>query len=428
MTLIRAAAFFLALFTGPWAVPGAAADKAPVYVATLAGPVSPGSAAYVLRAVKLANENRAAALVIRLDTPGGLAESMREMVQAILASQTPVVVYVAPEGARAASAGVMITLAADVAAMAEGTNIGAAHPVGAGGSDVGGTMEEKVVSDLAAHARSLAEKRGRNAEWAEKAVRESVSVTATEAVEKNIVDLVAGSLSELLDKVDGMRVNGKVLDTANAPVERMEPTFQEKVLFAVSNPNIAYILLLVGLAGLYFELSNPGAVFPGVIGAVSLVLAFYSLSTLPVNYAGVLLILLSVVFFILEVYVTSYGVLAMGGVVALILGSVMLFDQPRTGIEVSTGVLVSSIGAVIVFVAVVTTLAVRTHLSRPRTGYEGMLGQTGVVASVAEDGKSGKVRVFGELWNADFDQTAAPGDKVTIESLSGLRLACRKNP
>ncbi|MBU2488489.1 MAG: nodulation protein NfeD [Proteobacteria bacterium] len=404
--------------------PARSADEAaPVYVVSLSGPIAPGSAGYLVRALDVAAQNRAACLVIRLDTPGGLVDSMRVIVQKILASPVPVVVYVAPAGARAASAGVLITLAADVAAMAEGTNIGAAHPVGAGGVDIGEAMEEKVVNDMAAQARTLAEQRGRNAQWAEEAVRQSVSATVVEALEKNVVDLMAVDLADLLEKIHGREIPGKgTLSTQGAPVRQVEASLRERFLMAVSNPNLAYILMIIGLAGLYFEFTNPGAVVPGVLGGISLILGFYSLSTLPVNYAGALLILLSVVFFILEVYVTSHGVLALGGVASLVLGSLMLFDRPATGIGVQTGVLVSSIGSITVFVFVVSYLVVRARLSRPRTGSEGMVGKLGVVKQVGPEPGRGKVQVFGELWNARFSSPMEVGDAVRVRAMEGLSL------
>ena len=314
--ILLTAIFMLALLgAGP-----AAAESRDVYIVQVADAISPGTADYIKSSIKKAENRQAACIVIQLDTPGGLAESMRQIVQAILASRVPVVVFVAPGGARAASAGVMITMAADVAAMAPGTNIGAAHPVGAGGQDIDGKMSEKVINDMVAQARSVAEQRGRNADWVEDAIRESVSVTESEALKENVIDLIAKNTEDLIRQLNGREIKDKgtlKLDNANKIV--MEETLRTKILRTISNPNIAYILMLIGLAGLYFELSHPGAIFPGVIGGISLILAFFALQTLPVNYAGILLILLAIVLFIMEMKIASYGLLSVAGVVCLLL-------------------------------------------------------------------------------------------------------------
>ena len=282
------------------------AEPNDIYIIRIADAISPGTSEFIKSGIKTAEENAAACIIIELDTPGGLAESMRLIVQKILASRVPVVVFVSPSGARAASAGVMITMAADVAAMAPGTNIGAAHPVGAGGKDIDGTMSEKIINDMVAQAKSVAEKRGRNAKWVEDAIRESVSVTETEALKENIIDIIAKDMDDLIQQLNGREIKdrGKLdLDDANKVV--LEETLRTKILRTISNPNIAYILMMIGLAGLYFELSHPGAIFPGVIGAIALILAFFAMQTLPVNYAGILLIVLAIIFFIMEMKIGS---------------------------------------------------------------------------------------------------------------------------
>ena len=304
----------------------ALADEGPeVVVIRVADAISPGTVEFIHAGLKKAADAQAACIILELDTPGGLAESMRTIVQDILASPVPVVVYVSPSGARAASAGVMITMAADIAAMAPGTNIGAAHPVGAGGQEINGKMSEKVVNDMVAHTRSIAERRGRNVEWVEKAIRESVSATETQAVRDHIVDLVAADTTDLIRQINGRTVTGKgILKLDGARTTHYEEGFRTKILRAISNPNIAYLLLMIGLAGLYFEFSHPGAIFPGVVGGICLVLAFFALQTLPVNFAGILLIGLAIVFFIMEMKLASYGLLSIAGIVALLLGSLML--------------------------------------------------------------------------------------------------------
>ncbi|MFQ5354003.1 MAG: nodulation protein NfeD, partial [Thermodesulfobacteriota bacterium] len=309
-----------------------AAATGKVYYLRAEGVINPVMAEYINGGILRAEEEKAQAIIIELDTPGGLDLSMREIIKAELGSSVPVVVYVAPAGSRAASAGVFITMAAHVAAMAPGTNIGSAHPVAMGGTKMDETMLKKVENDAAAYIKGIALKRKRNAEWAEDAVRKSVNVTAEEAVKLKVIDLVATDRQELLAKINNMKVQlsrGPVtLHTEGAVVEVIDMGLRERILKAISDPNVAYVLMMIGMLGLYFELSNPGTILPGVVGAISLVLAFYSLNTLDINYAGLLLIGLAVIFFIVEINVVSYGLLTMAGLVALVLGSIMLFDSP----------------------------------------------------------------------------------------------------
>ena len=401
---------------------GATGDTA--YIIELEGPISPGTATFVTRGLEEAQETGAAFAVIRLDTPGGLGSSMRTIIKSILNSSIPVIVYVAPSGAGAASAGVLITVAGHVAAMAPGTNIGAAHPVTAGGKDIGGTMSDKVVNDMASYGRGIAEEKGRNGQWVEKAIRESVSITAYEALEIKVIDLVAKNMDELFRLVDGREVrltDGKVIiRTADLKIEHFRPGFRDRVLKTISDPNIAYILMMIGLAGLYFELSNPGAILPGVIGGISLILAFYSMQTLPVNYAGLLLILLGIIFFIAEIKVTSYGMLSVGGLISLTIGSIMLFED----VGVSLKLLLPTVILVGGFFMVVAGLAFRAYSAQPRSGVEGILGEVGIVKEQIDP--EGLVFVHGEYWRAIAAEKIEPGEKIAVEKIQGLILKVRK--
>jgi membrane-bound serine protease (ClpP class) len=412
--------FSMALLHGP---EGFCKD-ADVMIIDLEGPINPGTATFMVRGIEEAEERGSELVIIRLDTPGGLASSMRTMVKAILNSSIPVVVYVAPRGAGAASAGVMVTVAAHVAAMAPGTNIGAAHPVTAGGKDIEKTMSEKVVNDMASYGRGIAQEKGRNAEWVEKAIRESVSITAEEAVKKNVVDLVASDMDELLKLLDGREVTlrqGKVtLKTKDVAKNFYHPGFRDRVLKVISDPNIAYILMMIGLAGLYFELAHPGVIFPGVIGAISLILAFYSFQTLPVNYAGLLLIVLAIILFIAEVKVTSYGMLSLGGIISLTLGSIMLFED----VGVSLRLMAPTVALVAGFFVVVSTLAYRAYRSRPKGGMDGLVGEVGLVRKPIDP--EGLVFVHGEYWRARCKEKIDEGERVEVEGVDGLILKVKR--
>ena len=395
-----------------------------VTIIELEGPINPGAAAFLTRGLEDAEKSGSELVIIRLDTPGGLVPSMRMMVKGIMNSPVPVVVYVAPKGAGAASAGVMITVSAHVAAMAPGTNIGAAHPVGAGGKDIDKDMSEKVVNDMASYGRGIAQDKGKNAEWVEKAIRESVSITAEEAVEKKVIDLVAADIDELLKLLDGREIQlkqGKVtLKTKDLAKIYHKPGFRDTVLRIIGDPNIAYILMMIGLAGIYFELAHPGAVFPGVIGAISLILAFYSFQTLPVNYAGLLLIALAVIFFIAEIKVASYGILSLGGIVSLTLGSIMLFED----VGVSLRLMAPTIVLIGGFFVIVSTLAFRAYRSKPQSGMEGLIGEVGIVQKPIDP--EGLVFVHGEYWRAISSEKLEPGEMVSVEEVTGLILKVRK--
>ncbi|MFH0844299.1 MAG: nodulation protein NfeD [Pseudomonadota bacterium] len=412
------------MMTAPFLPSIQAGEEREVLIVDMEGPINPGTATFITRSLREAQTKGSALVVIRLDTPGGLASSMRTMVKDILNSSIPVVVYVAPKGAGAASAGVMVTVAAHVAAMAPGTNIGAAHPVTAGGKDMGKTMTEKVLNDMASYGRGIAQEKGRNAEWIEKAIRESVSITAEEAVKKKVVDLVAADLDELLDLMDGREIilkgNKIILKTKGLIKKYYRPGFRDKILKTISDPNIAYILMMIGLAGLYFELSHPGVIFPGVIGGISLILAFYSFQTLPVNYAGLLLIALSIIFFIAEVKVASYGILSVGGLISLTLGSIMLFEDVGISIRLMAPTIILVGG----FFVIVSTLAFRAYRSTPKSGMEGLIGETGLVKETIDP--EGVIFVHGELWRAVAEEKIEMGEKVVVEGAEGLILTVRK--
>ncbi len=395
------------------------AEQSEVYIIKVADAISPGTADFIKTGIKTAEEKAATVIIIELDTPGGLAESMRLIVQNILGSKVPVVVFVSPSGARAASAGVMITMAADVAAMAPGTNIGAAHPVGAGGKDIDGTMSEKIINDMVAQAQSVAEQRGRNAQWVEAAIRESVSVTETEALKENIIDLIAQDTDDLIKQLNGRELKGKgVLNLANAKKVVLEETLRTKILKTISNPNIAYILMMIGLAGLYFELSHPGAIFPGVIGGIALILAFFAMQTLPVNYAGILLIVLAIIFFIMEMKITSYGLLSVAGIVSLLLGSLMLFEAPTADMKLSLRVVLPTVILISGFFVAVASLVFRAQISKPATGSMGLVGEIGVVKKALTP--EGKVFVHGELWNARAKEPLDQNVKVRVVKVVNL--------
>lgn len=404
---------------------GPASAAAPVSLIELDSAITPVTVRLLAGAIERAQAEGAQALIVQLNTPGGLERSMRSMVQSILASPIPVIVYVAPGGARAASAGVFITMAAHVAAMAPATNIGAAHPVAVGG---GGDKEmiKKVENDAAAFARTIAVERGRNAEWAEQAVRSSVSATEREAVKLKIVDLVAESVPDLLAKIDGRTVKtpkGQVtLATKDAPVKIIEVRFRDRFLALISDPNIAYLLMMAGMLGIFFELSNPGAILPGVIGGICLILAFYAFQSLPVNWAGLLLLLFGVVLLIAEVKVVSHGVLAVGGVVAMLIGSLMLYDSPETtGVRLSWYVVIPTVGTTAALVFFAVSMGIRALYRPSVTGESAMVGRLGTTRSALAP--EGQVMIDGELWRAvSQDGTVAAGESVQVAAIDGLTL------
>jgi len=411
-------------FFGFWASTGFS-QKKEAFIIEMDSAISSGTAGFLSEGIQEAQKRGSELIVIRLDTSGGLGASMKSMVKEIMNSPIPVVVYVAPKGAGAASAGVLITVAAHVAAMAPGTNIGAAHPVGQGGEDIKGAMGDKVLNDAASYGRSIAQEKGRNAEWIEKAIRNSVSITANEAVQYKVVDLVAEDINDLLKLLDGRQVTLNkekiTLHTKDLDQYFYRPSFRDKVLGIISDPTIIALLMMIGMAGIGFEIYNPGLIFPGVVGAISIILAFYGMQTLPVNYAGLLLMALAVIFFIAEIKVSSYGLLALGGTVSFILGSIMLFEDVAAislKFLIAAGVIVGG------SFMVMTALVIRAHRSKIQSGEQGLMGEIGVVKQALDP--EGIVFVHGELWKAVADEKISEGEKVIVEKIQGLVLKVGK--
>ena len=399
-----------------------------VIVVKISGSINPAVAEYISHEISQANADQEALIVLHMDTPGGLDTSMRQIIKKIQGSQVPVASFVAPSGSRAASAGTFITIASHIAAMAPGTNIGAAHPVnmmgGGGGGEQAKTMEHKVVNDAAAYIRSLAQLRNRNEHWAELAVVKSVSISAEEALRLNVIDLVAADVKALVLAVDGREVqvaSGSVtLKTGNLQIVYHEMNPRQKFLDIISSPNVAYILMMIGMVGLYFELSNPGLVLPGVIGAISLILALYAMQTLPINYAGLLLILFGVILFIAEISIMSYGLLSVSGVISLFLGSTMLIDSDDPALQISRAILYPTLGLTVVLSVGIVVLATRTRNLKKLGGMDGMIGETGLVKDALNP--VGRVQVHGELWEAEAEGPVAEGETVRVDSVAGLKI------
>lgn len=406
--------------------------QAAILKITVDAPVHPISAEYIIKSIDRAEAEDARLLIIVLNTPGGLDSSMREIIARILSSKVPVVTYVSPSGARAASAGFFIALASDIFAMAPGTNTGAAHPVGISvtGQTMDETMAEKVTNDAASYIKTLAEKRGRNMRLAEDAVRKSLSYTEKEAFDQGLIDLVAKSVEELKDYFDGRtirRFDGEEtrLELAGEPIIDVPMSARQKFLLTISNPNLAYILLMLGLLGLYFEFSTPGAILPGVLGGICLLLAFFSFQILPINYVGLLLILLAIGLFILEVKVQSYGILTVGGIIAMVIGSIMLINAPVPELQPSLKYVIPVAMSLGLIFAFLVFLVIRAHARKVHTGREGLIGEIGVAQTDLRP--EGKVFVHGEIWNAEASGDIPKGTKVKIiEVLENLRVRVQK--
>lgn len=402
-----------------------------VNVVTIDGVINPASSEFILKMIKTAEAESLHCLVFQLDTPGGLVTSMREITKGIMASEVPVVVYVAPSGAHAASAGTFITLSAHVAAMAPGTNIGAASVVSMGmvQDSVQSTMMRKATNDAVAFIKSIAEQRGRNAEWAEKAVTEAASITASEALALNVIDFLAPSLDSLLIQLDGHRVSTAkdtlTLLTRQANVHYLEMPLRYRILDKISDPNIAYLLFIIGFYGLLFELYNPGAVLPGIIGGICLILAFYAMNTLPVNYTGVLLIILAIILFVLEVKIPSYGALTIGGIISLVLGSLMLYDTNMAFIRVSWEIIATVVVTTTLFFTFAIGLGIRAQARRPVIGKEQIIEGSAEVLEAFQDGE-GQVLFDGEIWQARSSDALKKHDKVRILKMEGLTLVVKK--
>jgi membrane-bound serine protease (ClpP class) len=398
-----------------------------VAVVSVHGPINPVTADYLQRNIESAGERGDRLLVIQMDTPGGLDSAMREVVQAIFSSRVPVAVFVAPSGARAASAGAVIALAADICAMAPGTNIGAAHPVSMG-QRPNEVMEAKVLNDAEAYVDGIAARRGRNIQVARRMVRESISLPAERALQEKVIDLIATDRQDLLSRLNGYRLmrGGKetVLNLAGARVTMHEMDSRDRVLNSISNPDVAYMLMMLGFLGIFFELANPGVILPGVIGGISLILAFFGFQTLPVNYAGALLILLAIILFIAEVKIVSHGILGIGGVLSLVLGSLLLFPSSEPYLRLSWWVLGGTVSVVTIFFLVVIAKVMEAHRQKPMTGREGMLGEHGIAESDLEP--EGTVFVRGEYWNARSEEPVRKGEKVEVTAVDGLVVTVKR--
>ena len=398
------------------------AQASDIVVASYEGVINPVASEYMHDALGFAQSSNAQALILKLDTPGGLDTSMRLIIKDMTASPIPVIVFVAPSGGRAASAGVFITMAAHIAAMAPGTNIGAAHPVAMGGGEMDNTMKEKVENDAAAYIKSIAEQRGRNVSWAENAVRKSVSVTEQEALKLKIIDIVAEDIPALLKQLQGKTISlpSGTTTFASEPIILREFPMGTRLelLKALSDPNIAYLLMSIGTIGIMAELYSPGAILPGIIGAISLVLAFYSLQSLPVNYAGALLVILGVVFLLLEISVTSYGLLALGGLTAMTLGGLFLIKDDAPFLQISLSFLLPTVLTIGSLVGVVAWMAIKGRHQRSLTGMEGMVGAIGIAKT--DLNPRGQIALHGELWEAISHTPIRQGETVEVISVEGL--------
>ena len=405
-------------------------EKAPVFTIEIDGIINPATAKFIVDSIDQATQQGAQCLIIQLDTPGGLMDSMRTIVKKILTANIPIIVYVSPKGARAASAGVFVTMAAHIAVMAPSTHIGAAHPVTLGGGEgkESKTMTEKIVNDTVSYIKTIAKNRGRNVDWAEKAVVKSVSITEEEAVKLNVVDFITPDLQSLLTKIDGriVKFDGvtRTLHTKGVQPKPIEMSWRDRLLDIISNPTIAYILLMLGIYGIFFELSSPGAILPGVVGGIFLILAFYALQMLPVNYAGLALILFAIILFIAEIKVVSHGLLAVGGVISLFLGSMMLFQSPVEYMRVSLSVIIPAVMVSAAFFIFAVTKTIHARLRKPTTGMEGLVGEVGIASTPIA--LEGKVSIHGEFWNVISDQNIEKGEKVHVIGVDNLKLKVKR--
>jgi membrane-bound serine protease (ClpP class) len=399
-----------------------------IHLIVVDGGINPAVDDYIKESITRAHASGAKALVIQLDTPGGLLSSTRSIVKEILGAPLPVLVYVAPSGAGAGSAGVFITLAGHIAAMAPGTNIGAAHPVAGGGQEVKGVMGEKIENFTASFSETIAERRGRNTEFAIQAVRRSISITDKEALEKNVIDIIAHDLRDLLKQAEGREVdiNGtkQKVSFKGVRVQTFEMALRQKIIDILSDPNIAYLLLMAGILGLYMEFSNPGVIFPGVAGGIAILLALTSFQILPINYGGLALILLGLALLVGEAFLPSFGVLGIGGIISLTLGSLLLFDTQGSDLVLDKKIVFTAVGTLSALMVVVGYLVVQAHRRKPTLGVEGLLGETAEVK--VRLNPEGKVFVHGEFWNAEGEGEIDVGEKVKVAGFDGMMLKVKR--
>lgn len=428
-SLLRFGLFF-ALLVGGFSI--MAQQKEPsgphVDLIVIDGGINPAVDDFIRESIGRARSKGAKALIIQLDTPGGLLSSTRTIVKDILGAPVPVMVYVAPSGAGAGSAGVFITLAAHIAAMAPGTNIGAAHPVAGGGQEVKGVMGEKIENFTASFSEAIAQKRGRNTEWAIQAVRRSVAITEKEALKKNVIDIVAKDIDDLLKQAEGKKVDvdgrEQVLSFEGVRVERFEMGLKQKIINTLSDPNIAYLLLMAGILGIYMEFSHPGVIFPGVAGGIALLLALTSFQILPINYAGLLLILLGIALLVGEAFLPSFGALGIGGAISLGLGSLLLFDTESSDLVVDRSIIFTAVATLSALMLLLGYLVFKSQKRKPTMGMKGLLGEIGEVRVKLDP--AGKIFVHGEYWGAEGDGEIAVGEKVRVIGFEGMSLKVKK--
>jgi membrane-bound serine protease (ClpP class) len=421
------ASLFLALGVAVFAQPKATVEPH-VDLISIDGSINPAVDDFIHESIGRAKANGARALIIQLDTPGGLLGSTRSIVKNLLGAPVPIMVYVAPSGAGAGSAGVFITMAAHIAAMAPGTNIGAAHPVAGGGQEVKGVMGEKIENFTASFSESIAQKRGRNTEWAIQAVRKSVAITETDALKKNVIDIIAKDVDDLLKQVHGRKVDldghMQALDFKDVRVQRFEMSFKQKLINALADPNIAYLLMMAGLLGLYMEFAHPGVIFPGVAGAICLIIALTAFQVLPINYAGLGLVVLGIALLVGEAFAPSFGVLGVGGIISLALGSFFLFDTEGSDLIVDRSIIFTAVATLGAFVLAVSYLVFRSQKSKPTLGMDGLIGETGEVKVKLTP--TGKIFVHGEYWNAQADREIDVGEKVEVVGYDGMSLKVQR--
>ena len=400
-----------------------------IYLLQLNGIINPITSQYVVSGIENAEEEEVECLILQLDTPGGLDTSMRDIIKKMLNSTIPIIVYVSPSGGRAASAGAFITLASNIAAMAPGTNIGAAHPVAIGTEEIDEETKAKMENDAAAYIKTIAEKRGRNIQWAEKAVRESVSITEQEAIEIGVIDFIANDVNELIEIIDGVRVTTasetRTLKTKGAEIIPVKMTFKDLFLHSLTSPNVAYILLFLGIYGILGEFSHPGSFFPGIVGGISLILAFVAFQSIPINYAGLLLIIFGIVLLVIEVYTPTFGVLTAGGVTSLVLGSFMLSKSTAPFLRISLGLIIPMSLATAAFFVFALSKGIKIQWKKPVTGREGLIGKIGIAKTDLTP--EGTIFIHGERWQAtNKGETIKEGEEVEVLEVKGLNLIVKK--